>query len=433
MPSTLPDALSGDRSEQPLTTPYDETMAVPDVMVSPYERMVSACLGAFLTSLLNLVKIRLQSQHTQPTPANYIHWTARYPTPALASSATCTIEACFCTTPTRQAPSFFSVRSVSPAYVAPWHYHAGAVVTATDFPPRRGHGPATLVPSTASSRAAAQALPSRQHLTGTLDGIAKIFRHEGFTGLWRGLSPTLLMSVPTTVIYFVGYDHLREYLGARLRHRPDLDAYAPFAAGAVARALSVSVISPLELVRTRMQSSASHSLPVVLRGLLTMTRSLGATSLWRGLAPTLWRDVPFSAIYWTSYEFLRHRFTHHFYRGNAMGLSQSENFRVSFLSGALSGMLAATVTIPFDVAKTRRQIDLAIGHPAGQSTPTIAINSRTNEGTLRLMRRIAEQEGVSALYRGLTARLIKSAPACAIMISSYEVGKKFFSHRQAQA
>lgn len=32
----------------------------------------------------------------------------------------------------------------------------------------------------------------------------------------------------------------------------------------------------------------------VAQGIVTMVRSEGVISLWRGLAPTLWRDVPFS-------------------------------------------------------------------------------------------------------------------------------------------
>lgn len=33
-----------------------------------------------------------------------------------------------------------------------------------------------------------------------------------------------------------------------------------------------------------------------------MVRREGPKSLWKGLIPTLWRDVPFSAIYWWLYE-----------------------------------------------------------------------------------------------------------------------------------
>ena len=35
-------------------------------------------------------------------------------------------------------------------------------------------------------------------------------------------------------------------------------------------------------------------------------------------------------------------------------------------------------------------------------------------------------EGYKGLTRGMTARMAKVAPACAIMISSYEFGKSYF-------
>lgn len=40
---------------------------------------------------------------------------------------------------------------------------------------------------------------------------------------------------------------------------------------------------------------------------------------------------------------------------------------------------------------------------------------------------IYNQYGIRGLYTGLTPRLIKVAPACAIMISSFEYGKVFFN------
>lgn len=42
------------------------------------------------------------------------------------------------------------------------------------------------------------------------------------------------------------------------------------------------------------------------------------------------------------------------------------------------------------------------------------------------MKNILRTSGVSGFYAGLTPRLLKVVTACAVMISTYEVGKKFF-------
>lgn len=44
------------------------------------------------------------------------------------------------------------------------------------------------------------------------DALIKISKTEGLTSLWSGLSPTLVLAVPATVIYFVSYEQLRLYL-----------------------------------------------------------------------------------------------------------------------------------------------------------------------------------------------------------------------------
>jgi solute carrier family 25 protein 39/40 len=42
----------------------------------------------------------------------------------------------------------------------------------------------------------------------------------------------------------------------------------------------------------------------------------------------------------------------------------------------------------------------------------------------RFLYHIWKEEGARGLFRGWAPRMLKVAPACAIMISSYEVGKK---------
>lgn len=84
------------------------------------------------------------------------------------------------------------------------------------------------------------------------DGIYKIVRTEGPASLWRGLSPALVMSVPSNVIYFVGYDYLREYIRPFMKEK---DNYAPLVAGGFARTVAVTIVSPIELFRTRLQAA----------------------------------------------------------------------------------------------------------------------------------------------------------------------------------
>jgi solute carrier family 25, member 39/40 len=202
------------------------------------------------------------------------------------------------------------------------------------------------------------------------------------------------MAVPANVIYFVGYDSLRTNLPTSIPL-----PIQPLVAGMCARTFAVAVISPIELFRTRLQAynlSQTSSYSTVLNGISTLVREQGLRSLWRGLELTLWRDVPFSGIYWTGYEFLRKQLRqNHLFRNGKEGF-----FRDAFISGWLSGTFAAFVTQPFDVSKTRRQVRTQIGG---------------GESTLRLMAGIWAEEGFRGLWKGYVPRMLKVAPACAIM------------------
>ena len=80
-------------------------------------------------------------------------------------------------------------------------------------------------------------------------------------------------------------------------------------------------------------------------------------SLWRGLVPTLWRDVPFSGMYWLTYERTKARLED-LQLARSQAPTFGSQFRISFLSGAAAGSVAALVTQPFDVVKTQVQAQL---------------------------------------------------------------------------
>lgn len=251
------------------------------------------------------------------------------------------------------------------------------------------------------------------HFNGTLDAFVKIIRGEGVKALWSGLPPTLVMAVPATMIYFTCYDQLCAALSVRMGNHAQ---EAPLVAGALARVGSATVISPLELIRTKLQSQ-KQSYGELTNCIRSAVQSEGWRSLWRGLGPTLLRDVPFSAMYWYNYErtksWLCERYN-----------TREPTFTITFISGALSGSFASVVTLPFDVVKTRRQVELGELQAKNLSSPGSSF-------TFSVMRRIVAQDGFRGLFAGFLPRLIKVAPACAIMISTYESGKAFFQkHNQ---
>ena len=244
------------------------------------------------------------------------------------------------------------------------------------------------------------------------------------------------MAIPANVIYFTGYDSLR--CNARSPIKTYIpDAYAPLVAGSMARVAAASVISPIEMFRTRMQAATSSDkgrgvFTETLIGLRNLVHVQGYTSLWRGLTLTMWRDVPFSGIYWWGYETIRNALTDMQAPPNARTLPRSRSrssenhtttFLNSFVAGATSGAVAALVTTPFDVGKTRRQV---LQHSLmDKETRKGTASLRPEELSMpRFLYRIWVDEGLSGLFRGWTARCLRVAPACAIMISSYEIGKK---------
>nr|XP_010304296.1 PREDICTED: solute carrier family 25 member 40 [Balearica regulorum gibbericeps] len=248
------------------------------------------------------------------------------------------------------------------------------------------------------------------HFKGTLDAFVKIIQIEGIKSLWSGLPPTLVMALPTTVIYFTCYDQLSEALKSRLGKD---DEQIPVLAGSLSRFGSVTVVSPLELIRTRMQYR-KLSYKQLYTCVSSKVAADGWLSLWRGWSSTVLRDVPFSAMYWYNYERFKKMIC------EEVG-AHEPTFFIAFTSGAASGSIAAVITLPFDVVKTHRQTEL-------WESETLKIPQRDCTSTWAVMRKIVAKNGITGLFAGIIPWLFKVAPACAIMISTYEYGKSFFSH-----
>lgn len=95
---------------------------------------------------------------------------------------------------------------------------------------------------------------------------------------------------------------------------------------------------------------------------------------------------------------------------------------VSGASAACSGSLAAAITTPIDVAKTR----IMLSKPEGAST-----NSR---GVFHTMRQIAVEEGIGpkGLMKGSLYRCLFTALGAGVYLGSYEAGRLWWRSREVE-
>lgn len=254
-------------------------------------------------------------------------------------------------------------------------------------------GRCNLIPNHCTRFYTASSIRSHQNTTWSL--LRNIAKYEGIVSLWRGFVPSIVVTVPTSALYLTSYEKLscigKDYFPTSM---------VPVVAGAVSRVLTASVVSPLEVLRTKTQATqAIGSLKVAER----IFKREGLRGYYRGYMATLARDVPFSAIYWSLYEPIKRQ--HIWSRPSNVPYNE-------FIAGALAGIVAAIVTTPFDVVKTMQQVHINKKSPANQ-----------------ILVDLIRKKGAGALFTGVQARVVRIAPACAIMISTYEFGKNYLVHQ----
>lgn len=83
----------------------------------------------------------------------------------------------------------------------------------------------------------------------------------------------------------------------------------------------------------------------------------------------------------------------------------------TMVAGSCGGIVFWSTTYPFDVIKSRVQVD-----------------SKLSGGLIATLLHIARNEGVSVLYSGLTPTLVRTIPATAVLFLTYEYTKKFLHY-----
>ena len=183
---------------------------------------------------------------------------------------------------------------------------------------------------------------------------------------------------------------------------------------------------------------------------LTALRKFNSpVQLWRGYTALAGRNLPFTAVQFPMFEHLRA--TVHAYR-KRKGLytgSMLEAGLVTAASAGAAGSVAAVITTPIDVVKTRIMLSAGGESEEGRQARDKAVQEvraqggeieklkRTakvsDPGALAIAKEVVRSEGARGLFRGGALRGIWTALGSGLYLGVYESGRRYLEERRVHA
>ncbi|KAK8619131.1 hypothetical protein V6N13_133098 [Hibiscus sabdariffa] len=148
---------------------------------------------------------------------------------------------------------------------------------------------------------------------GIYDALRTILREEGWTALYKGLGPGLLMQVSHGAIQFTAYEELRRRMVDYKARKQEsetasnlLNSFDYAVLGGTSKIAAILITYPFQVIRTRTQQRPSdEGIPRYMNSwhvVKETTRFEGLRGFYRGITPNLLKNVPASSITFIVYE-----------------------------------------------------------------------------------------------------------------------------------
>jgi solute carrier family 25 (mitochondrial S-adenosylmethionine transporter), member 26 len=170
-------------------------------------------------------------------------------------------------------------------------------------------------------------------------------------------------------------------------------------AASMGEVAACAVRVPTEVVKQRAQASQHPSSLSALTFILNQRHTHGFVHVWRelyrGWSITIIREVPFTVIQFPLWEVLKRWRTHSTGKNEVSGLEGG-------LLGSVAGAVAAGVTTPLDVLKTRMML------------------AKEKVGMFDMLRDILKRSGPGAFFAGIGPRIGWISAGGAVFLGSYQ-------------
>ncbi|KAI6039628.1 mitochondrial carrier [Pisolithus marmoratus] len=298
-------------------------------------------------------------------------------------------------------------------------------------------------------RLQSQVLDPTARFNGPVDCLVRTWRNEGIPGLYRGLPAPVVGAMAENATLFLSYNEIQNLL-RRLNSHPlsqDPTLFQLALSGAGAGAITSFVLTPIELVKCKMQVQmlAPNRSPVILsastgytaaatpevasmtRGalpgpisvLVSVIRNNGFRGLWLGQTGTLIRETGGGAVWFACKEFVGIQLIQRRAKSQGVQLKRKDILPLeSAFAGACAGGAFNISLFPADTVKSIMQTEEEL-NPRGKGVPP-----RSFFGTAKEM---YKAQGIRGFYAGCGITVARSIPSSAIIFLIYDGLSRHFT------
>ncbi|QCD96954.1 solute carrier family 25 [Vigna unguiculata] len=266
-----------------------------------------------------------------------------------------------------------------------------------------------------------QVQTTRAHI---MPAIKAIWKEGGLLGFFRGNGLNVLKVAPESAIRFYSYEMLKTFIvrAKGEETQANIGAKGRLLAGGIAGAIAQTVIYPMDLVKTRLQTYACESRRIPSLGTLSKDIWLqeGPRAFYRGLIPSLLGIIPYAGIDLAAYETLKDMSKQYIIRDGEPGPL------VQLGCGTVSGAVGATCVYPLQVVRTSDfNTYCFLWKLENETHVDFRMQAqRSYKGMGDVFRKTYKNEGIRGFYKGIFPNLLKVVPSASITYMVYESMKK---------
>lgn len=213
------------------------------------------------------------------------------------------------------------------------------------------------------------------------------FHNGGWSGIYKGLGSCVVASAPSAALFFVTYDSMKKYTS----NLPSV--YSHMISASFGEVAACLVRVPAEVIKQRTQVGTQTSYSNFKYLLQNKSGEGLIRGLYRGWNTTILREIPFTMIQFPLYEYLKKKWSPHADLSLLKGA----------VCGSIAGGIAAALTTPLDVIKTRIML------------------SKERVGVVETINLILKEEGPKTFLNGIGPRTMWISAGGAIFLGCYEL------------